>query len=397
MVTFAQKTELLGNDVTQFSPQFLEQLSQNIKEWGKALGFQQVGICDTDISQHKQHFEKWLENGYHGEMTFLERNQDLRLNPANLHPGTLRIISVRMDYLPPDASFAKDLKSKKTAYISRYAQGRDYHKLVRNRLKQLGEKIKSHFDDLDFRPFVDSAPILEHAVAQKAGIGWTGKHSLTINQEAGSWFFLGELFINLPLPMDQPVEEKCGTCNACLTICPTQAIVAPYVVDANKCISYLTIEYDGEIPDELRPLMGNRIYGCDDCQLICPWNRYANLTEETDFYSRDGMKGHDLLTLFDWDEPTFLTKTQGSPIRRIGFQKWQRNISVALGNADFDSAILTSLQNKLVDSSDMVAAHIRWAIEQQQGKQSNVPVQNIPIRLTQRLIRSIEKGLPRDA
>ncbi|MDC0602135.1 tRNA epoxyqueuosine(34) reductase QueG [Aliiglaciecola sp.] len=380
--------------MTQFSPQFLDQLSQNIKEWGKALGFQQVGISDTDISAHQKHFETWLENGYHGEMSFLERNQEKRLDPSKLHPGTMRVISVRMDYLPPDASFARDLANKQTAYISRYAQGRDYHKLVRNRLKQLGDKIRAHFEQIEFRPFVDSAPVLEHAIAEKAGLGWTGKHSLTINQEAGSWFFLGELFINLPLPIDKPVEEKCGSCNACITICPTQAIVAPYIVDANRCISYLTIEFDGEIPDELRALMGNRIYGCDDCQLICPWNRYAQLTEETDFYARDGMKGTDLLTLFEWDEATFLAKTQGSPIRRIGYQKWQRNISVALGNADYSSSILKLLQNKLASASELVAIHIQWAIEQQLQKMDK---DQIPIRTTQRLVRSINKGIPRDA
>jgi epoxyqueuosine reductase len=383
--------------VTHLTPQFLEQLSQNIKEWGKALGFQQVGVCDTDISQHREHLQKWVEKGYHGDMSFFERNHEKRSDPTALLPGTLRIISVRMDYLPPDASFANDLKRNDIAYISRYAHGRDYHKLVRNRLKKLGQQIEQHFDGVAFRPFVDSAPVLEHAVAEKAGIGWTGKHSLTLNETAGSWFFLGELFVNIPLPIDQPVADKCGTCTACMTICPTQAIVAPYKVDARRCISYLTIEHEGAIPQELRPLIGNRIYGCDDCQLICPWNRFANLTQEPDFYSREGMKGEKLATLFSWDEATFLERTQGSPIRRIGYQKWQRNLAVALGNAQYDPHIIALLQAALADASAMLTEHLHWAINQQMEKQQHALQNTIPIRLQQRLVRSIEKGLPRDA
>ncbi|GAA0859848.1 tRNA epoxyqueuosine(34) reductase QueG [Aliiglaciecola litoralis] len=383
--------------MTHFTPQFLDQLSQNIKEWGKALGFQQVGICDTDVSAHQAHLQNWIEKGYHGDMAFFERNQEKRIDPAELLPGTCRVISVRMDYLPPDASFATDLKRSEIAYISRYAHGRDYHKLVRNRLKQLGQKIAQQFEGLAFRPFVDSAPVLEHALAEKAGLGWTGKHTLTINESAGSWFFLGELFVNIPLPIDQPVEEKCGTCTACLTICPTGAIVAPYQVDARKCISYLTIEHDSAIPEQLRPLMGNRIYGCDDCQLICPWNRYANLTEESDFFSREGMKSEKLITLFSWDETAFLHNTEGSPIRRIGFQKWQRNIAVALGNADYDQRIVELLNNSLPHASPLVAEHIQWAIEQQTQRAQQATDTSIPIRLRQRLVRSIDKGLPRDA
>ena len=383
--------------MTQLSPDFLDRLAKNIKEWGKALGFQQVGITDTDLSQHQAHLESWLDKGFNGDMQFFERNQEKRADPAKLLEGTLRLISVRMDYLPPDASFAKDLKRSKTAYISRYAVGRDYHKLVRNRLKKLGEQIKQQFVDLEFRPFVDSAPVLEHAVAEKAGIGWTGKHSLTINKEAGSWFFLGELFVNIPLPVDQPVEQNCGSCTACLTICPTQAIVEPYVVDGRRCISYLTIEYDGVIPEHFRTAIGNRIYGCDDCQLICPWNRYAQLTQEKDFYGRKVIKGADLVTLFSWDEKQFLANTEGSAIRRIGFQKWQRNIAVAMGNAEFDQSILDALQAQLKDTSEMVSEHIQWAIQQQFERQQSVPSTAQTQRLTKRLIRSVEKGLPRDA
>ncbi|WJG09786.1 tRNA epoxyqueuosine(34) reductase QueG [Aliiglaciecola sp. LCG003] len=382
--------------MTQFSPQFLDDLIKSIKEWAKALGFQQIGISDTDLSQQQQYLQKWLDNGYHGNMSFFERNQEKRLDPKLLVPGTVRIISVRLDYLPPDAGFAKSLKNKQQGYISRYALGRDYHKLLRKRLKQLGEKIELQATTAEFRPFVDSAPVLEHAIAQKAGIGWTGKHSLTLNKTAGSWFFLGELFVNIPLPVDQPASDGCGGCNACITICPTQAIVEPYVVDARRCISYLTIEHNGAIPEKLRPLIGNRIYGCDDCQLICPWNRYAQLTSEDDFHPRQQLSNQDLVTLFNWDEQRFLTNTEGSPIRRIGHQKWQRNIAVAMGNADFDPTILSTLNQALEHACELVKEHIRWAIEQQTKRQSQ-HIEGPTFRVTQRLIRSVEKGLKRDA
>lgn len=384
----------------------LIQLAKLIKQWGKELGFQQVGISDVDLEKHKVHLLKWLKKGYHGSMTFMNAHGAKRYRPDLLVPGTMRVISVRMNYLPPDAQFAKTLKQNHKAYVSRYAHGRDYHKVVRNKLKKLGQRIQNHFSSTEFRPFVDSAPVLEHAIAEKAGIGWTGKHSLTINPEAGSWFFLGELFINLPLPTDNPIAEKCGNCNACITICPTQAIVAPYQVDARRCISYQTIENDGVIPESLRPLMGNRIYGCDDCQLICPWNRYAQITAEEDFHTREKLKSPDLLTLFDWNETTFLKNTEGSAIRRIGFEKWQRNIAVALGNADYCASILRALQAKLLECSTLVAEHINWAIRQQESKQQSAQREqkdidlgekNTQQRITLRLIRSVEKGLPRDA
>lgn len=372
-------------------------LANHIKAYGKVLGFQQVGICDIDVSQHKAAFESYLENGYHGDMSFLERNLDKRFQPNALHPNTCRIISVRMDYLPPNAQFANNLANDKLAYISRYALGRDYHKLMRNRLKQLGENIKEYCQSLDCRPFVDSAPVLEHAIAEKAGIGWTGKHTLTLNKEGGSWFFLGELFINLPLPIDTPIEEGCGTCNACISICPTQAIVAPYTLDAKRCISYLTIEHKGTIPLIFREAMGNRIYGCDDCQLVCPWNRYAEVTQEKDFFAREFVQGASLVSLFELDEETFLELTQGSPIRRIGYQNWQRNLSIAMGNAAFDESILNSLQHALQHCQDNVLIeHFEWAITQQQQKRQH-PEAGRSTRQHQRLIRIVEKGLPRDA
>jgi len=243
-------------------------LAEHIKAWGKSLGLQQVGIADIDVMSHKQALQDWLTKGYHGQMSFFERNMEKRLRPELLVPGTLRVISVRMDYLPQDAAFASTLENPDKAYISRYALGRDYHKVMRKRLKQLAEKILNECDDLEYRPFVDSAPVLEHAIAEKAGIGWTGKHTLTLNKDAGSWFFLGELFVNIPLPTDEPVENMCSSCSACISICPTNAIVAPYTVDANRCISYLSIEHEGVIAEEFREAMGNRIYGCDDLSLI---------------------------------------------------------------------------------------------------------------------------------
>lgn len=373
----------------------LVQLTNDIKAWGKALGFQQVGIADIDLSRHEAALSEWLEKGYHGDMTFMQTHGMKRARPDELVPGTLRIISVRMNYLPPDASFAKHLNDPNIAYISRYALGRDYHKVIRNKLKKLGQQIQAVFADTEFRPFVDSAPVLEHAIAEKAGIGWTGKHTLTLNQEAGSWFFLGELFVNLPLPVDDNKQEDgCGNCTACLTICPTQAIVAPYTVDARKCISYLTIEYDGVIPEVYREAMGNRIYGCDDCQLVCPWNRYAEITEERDFYARQQLHGQRLLDLFAWDEATFLRNTEGSPIRRIGYRKWRRNIAIAIGNSPYHQHNVDALNAVLSEACDLLTPHITWALEKQTEKSHHSPKSS---RLTQRLIRVVEKGLPRDA
>jgi epoxyqueuosine reductase len=383
--------------MAQLDTQALALLAENIKAWGKTLGFQQVGICDVDLSQHEGRLQNWLDKGYAGEMHYMSEHGMKRARPAELQPGTLRAISVRMDYLPPDAQFARSLKNKKQAYISRYALGRDYHKLMRARLKQLGEKIKAQCGELNFRPFVDSAPVLEHALAEKAGIGWTGKHSLTLNKQAGSWFFLGELLIDLPLPVDAPATEHCGSCTACITICPTQAIVEPYVVDARRCISYLTIEQKGVIPTEFRTLIGNRIYGCDDCQLICPWNRYASITAEADFQPRKDLMAKELLDLFSWNEETFLKLTEGSAIRRIGFERWQRNLAVGLGNAPYAEPIVSALQQAKTQASELVNEHIDWALAQHVVKAQAIKPAVPQQRLTERLIRSVEKGLPRDA
>lgn len=408
-------TKITTNNLTINYPQLVEK----IKCWGKELGFSQLGITDIDLSKHEQALEAWLANNYHGNMDYMARHGLMRARPAELEPGTVRAISVRLDYLPTKAKCARILKAKDHAYISRYALGRDYHKLMRKRLQQLGKKITDYFDELssegfNFRPFVDSAPVLERPLAEKAGLGWVGKHSLLLNKEAGSWFFLGELLIDIPLPITKIESEKteeetndCGSCVACIKICPTKAIVEPYVVDARRCISYFTIESPDPIPVELRPLMGNRIYGCDDCQLICPWNKYAKLSLEDDFQARHQLDEITLLTLFSWDEAYFLSTFQGSPIRRIGFQSWQRNIAVALGNAPWDINIVNALEDKLTTASVLVAEHIHWAIAQQMLKdpQKVIPVNEVSIntnnqpsdRLNARLIRSVEKGLPRDA
>ena len=373
-----------------------QELSTQIKHWGQDLGFSQVGISDVDLSDHEAALTRWLENNYHGDMDYMARHGLMRARAKELVEGTLNVISVRMDYLPTDAKFARILKNRDHAYISRYALGRDYHKLMRKRLKQLGEKISAHCENFNYRPFVDSAPILERPLAEKAGLGWVGKHTLLINKQAGSWFFLGELLVDIPLIADMQAENDCGACVACIKICPTQAIVEPYVVDARRCISYLTIELRDAIPEEFRALIGNRIYGCDDCQLICPWNKFAKLGSEDDFKPRQNLDNIDLLTLFAWDEATFLSKTEGSPIRRIGFQCWQRNIAVALGNANFSLDNVHALTSALVNAETMVAEHIEWALAQQSLKQKTL-VQDKNVRLTARLIRSVEKGMPRDA
>jgi epoxyqueuosine reductase len=371
----------------------LSTLAKNIKLWGKALGFQAVGIADIDLKQHEKQLQQWLDNNYHGEMDYMAKHGMKRARPDELLPGTLRIISVRMDYLPENAQFARTLKNKNNAYISRYALGRDYHKVLRKKLKQLGQKIELEVGHLGYRPFVDSAPILERPLAEKAGLGWVGKHSLLIAEKTGSWFFIGELMVDLALPVDKPVENKCGQCVSCLKICPTQAIVAPYVVDGRRCISYLTIELHGAIPVEFRKAIGNRIYGCDDCQLICPWNRFASITEEDDYQARHQLQNLPLLELFNWSEAQFLSNTEGSPIRRIGYQRWLRNIAVALGNAPSSATIVDALKAKLVESdSELVNEHIEWAIVQHREQ---ILISNE--RLNLRLIKAIEKGLPRDA
>jgi len=321
----------------------------------------------------------------------MARHGELRCRPDQLHPGTIRVISVRMDYLPESASFAASLELPEQGYISRYAVGRDYHKLLRKRLSKLGKQIEQAIQGLSYRPFVDSAPILERPLAEQAGLGWVGKHTLLLNQEAGSFFFLGELLVNLPLPLDTPATNQCGDCVACIRICPTQAIVAPYLLDARRCISYLTIEHPGSIPEALRPAIGNRIYGCDDCQLVCPWNRHANLSSEIDFAFKAIWQDVSLLSLFNWDEQTFLSNTEGSPIRRIGHQRWQRNLAIAIGNAPYQADYIQALEQQRVEASEMVREHIDWAIQQQRAKQD---LHQPDCRLTQRLVRTVRKGLP---
>ncbi|WP_025563756.1 tRNA epoxyqueuosine(34) reductase QueG [Psychromonas sp. SP041] len=371
----------------------LSELADNIKKWGKALGFQKVGITDIDLKDQEANLQTWLDNDYHGEMDYMAKHGMKRARPEELLPGTVRVISARMDYLPDDAQFASNLEDKDLAYISRYALGRDYHKVLRKKLKQLGDKIQSEVKALGFRPFVDSAPVLERPLAEKAGLGWVGKHSLLLDKESGSWFFIGELLVDLALPVDKPQSNQCGQCVACIKICPTQAIVAPYVVDGRRCISYLTIELQGAIPNEFRKAIGNRIYGCDDCQLICPWNRFAETTEESDYQAKDFLQNQSLVSLFGWSEEIFLKNTEGSPIRRIGHQRWLRNIAIALGNAPSSIETITTLQDKLATSDDeMVNEHIEWALSEQQQK---LPM-NID-RLNNRLINAVKKGLPRDA
>ncbi len=342
------------------------QLATHIKQWGHELGFQQVGITDTDLGLYEERFMAWLAKGFHGKLQYMEQHGTKRTRPAELIPGTVRIISVRLDYLPPDTSIAEVLQDTKKGYISRYALGRDYHKLMRKRLDELAAKIEHAVGAFGYRSFTDSAPVLEKAIAEKAGLGWIGKHTNIINPKAGSWFFLGEIYTDLPLPTDTPQQKShCGSCTACIQVCPTQAIVAPYQVDARRCISYLTIELREAIPIEFRRMLGNRVYGCDDCQIVCPWNKFSKFTNETDFHPRQNLHTPELLDLFAWTEKEFLKRTEGSAIRRIGFECWQRNLAVGLGNAPYSESILNALREKLEISTEMVKEHIEWAIGEQ--------------------------------
>lgn len=338
-------------------------LAEQIKNWGLALGFNQVGITDTELSPYADRVTAWLNQRMHGAMDYMARHGNKRLQPSELVPGTIRVITARMDYLPPDTTLISQLQNPHKAYIARYALGRDYHRLMRKRLEQLAQRITSAVGPFGYRAFCDSAPVLEKALAEKSGLGWIGKHTNLINAKAGSWFFLGELYTDLPLPIDTPTSKShCGSCTACLTVCPTQAIIAPYQLDARRCISYLTIELRDAIPVTLRPLIGNRIYGCDDCQIVCPWNKFAKFTREDDFHPRQQLHTADLLSLFAWSETMFLDKTAGSPIRRIGYECWLRNIAVALGNAPYHPSILNALQKRLHHPSALVREHVAWAI-----------------------------------
>lgn len=338
-------------------------LAERIRQWGRELGFQAVGMADVDLGAAEQRLLAWLQAGHHGEMDYMARHGTRRSRPAELEPGTLSVISVRMDYLPADAADADAVLADPTlGYVSRYALGRDYHKLMRKRLQRLAQRIAEEVGPFGHRVFVDSAPVLEKPLAAKAGLGWVGKHSNILSREAGSWFFLGEIYTDLPLPADTPVPDHCGRCRACLDVCPTQAILAPYVVDARRCISYLTIELHGPIPEPLRAAIGNRIYGCDDCQLVCPWNRFARPGAESDFAPRHGLDATRLVELFAWDEGTFLARTEGTPIRRIGHERWLRNIAVALGNAPTDPTVLTALHARREHPSPLVREHVGWAL-----------------------------------
>lgn len=349
-----------------------DHLAEHIKTWGQALGFQQVGISDTNLQLAEQRLDAWLENGMHGEMHYMAAHGQKRSRPELLQSGTRSIISVRMDYLPENPANSQQLlQDPAAAFVSRYALGRDYHKLLRNRLQTLANQITAAIGPFGYRAFVDSAPVLEKAIAEKAGLGWIGKHSNLINRRAGSWFFLGEIYTDLQLPPDQPASNHCGQCRACIDICPSRAIVAPYSVDARRCISYLTIELHGSIPLELRPLIGNRIYGCDDCQLICPWNRFAKLSAETDFKPRHRLDSATLIELFNWTESEFLQKTEGSAIRRIGHARWLRNIAVALGNGQANEEAKIALLEKLQHDNEMVREHVAWGVRRIAEKPEN--------------------------
>lgn len=345
-------------------------LAEQIKFWGRELGFDEVGITDVDLQPHENHLNRWLAAGMHGEMDYMRRHGSKRSRPEELVPGTRRVISVRMDYAPEDIDQAeKILDHAELAYISRYALGRDYHKVMRKKLQLLAKKIEAKIGAYGYRVFTDSAPVLEKALAEKAGLGWIGKHSNLLHSKRGSWFFLGEIYIDMEIPVDEPATNHCGTCTSCIDCCPTQAIIAPYQVDARRCISYLTIELKGSIPEEFRSLIGNRIYGCDDCQLVCPWNKFAQTSREADFSPRTQLTDRHLLTVFAWSESEFLSYTEGTAIRRIGYDCWLRNIAVALGNAPYQNDIIDALQKRLTTVSAMVAEHIEWALQEQRKKQ----------------------------
>ena len=338
-------------------------LAARIREWAAELGFQQVGITGVDLGEHPAYLQRWLDAGYHGDMEYMARHGSKRTRPAELVPGTLRVLSLRMDYLPDARDPMAVLEAPEKAYISRYTLGRDYHKLVRGRLAQLAKRIEAEAGG-SHRAFVDSAPVLERAIAERAGLGWIAKNTMLINSRAGSWFFLGEIYTDLPLPEDQPQREKhCGSCRACLDVCPTDAFVGPFELDARRCISYLTIEHPGSIDEELRPLIGNRVFGCDDCQLVCPWNKFSDASGEEDFRPRHALDDSDLVELFLWDEQTWMERTEGSAIRRIGFARWLRNLAVALGNAPSSAAVVSALESRRNHPSDLVREHVAWALE----------------------------------
>ena len=355
--------------INELTANQLAALAGSIKRWGAELGFGQLGVSDVDLSRAEARLLEWLGLGLHGEMRYFERHGARRARPAELVAGTVRVICARLDYTPPEARSAQSvLDDGRLAFVSRYALGRDYHKVLRTRLQRLADRIVAEIGTFGYRVFSDSAPVMEVELATKAGLGWRGKHTLLLHREAGSYFFLGEIYTDLPLPLDAGQDEHCGTCSRCIDVCPTAAIVAPYQLDARRCISYLTIEHPGDIPEALRPLIGNRVYGCDDCQLVCPWNRFAQLSTLEDFKVRNGLDRATLVDLFAWSESEFATRTEGSPIRRIGYERWLRNLAIGLGNAPPDRAVLQALESRVDHPSALVRSHVAWAIGRQRDK-----------------------------
>ena len=339
-------------------------LAADIKRWGRELGFAEIGIADTELSSAEALHQAWIKKGFHGDMDYMAKHGVKRTRPADLVPNTVRVITARLDYLPPIAKASWNvIDDGEKAFISRYALGRDYHKVMRQKLQKLCDKISENIPHFEYRVFTDSAPVLEVALAEKSGLGWRGKHTLLINKDRGSWFFLGEIYTNLPLPIDKKASNHCGTCSACIDICPTRAITAPYEVDARRCISYLTIELKTAIPVEFRPLIGNRVYGCDDCQLVCPWNKFAEITSEPDFNVRNGLDDISLVECFAWSEADFSQKMAGSAIFRIGYLQWLRNIAVGLGNAPSSPAVINALKARAQHSNELVREHVDWALQ----------------------------------
>jgi len=361
-----------GATATARATQDWAALAADIAAWGDELGFQAIGISDTELSAEEAHLLRWLNNGRHGAMDYMARHGTARARPAELVPGTVRVITARMNYWPGQANDAgKTLADPASAYIARYALGRDYHKVLRARLSQLADRIRETVGEFGYRVFTDSAPVLEVALAAKAGVGWRGKHTLLLTRDTGSYFFLGEIYTDLPLPVTPPTSDHCGTCTACIDACPTGAIVGPYELDARRCISYLTIELPGAIPEDLRPLIGNRVYGCDDCQLACPWNRFAQVTGERDFDAvRHGLDRASLVELFRWTKEEFEKRMEGSAIRRIGYERWSRNLAVGLGNAPRSADIMAALERRANDPSPLVREHVAWALERQRRSES---------------------------
>ena len=344
-------------------------ITEKIKIWGHALGFDEIGISDINLNHSKKSYADWIKAGFHGEMNYLKKHQELKFNPTQLLPKTLTVISARLNYFPQKENTLKILQDKNKAYISRYTLGRDYHKVIRNKLKKLSQKLKEELKDVSFdsRVFTDSAPVLEVELAEKAGLGWRGKHTLLLNKDNGSWFFLGEIYTSLPLVVDEKKLNHCGSCSACIDICPTKAIIAPYKLDANRCISYLTIEFKGSIPIEFRKPIGNRIYGCDDCQLVCPWNKYGKITKEKDFNTRHNLNDLSLIDSFKISEQEFKRVFNGSAILRIGYNQWLRNIAISLGNSPKSEKVIEALQSRLKNTTELVKEHILWAIKQHQN------------------------------